>query len=121
MCLCVKKEKAALIYFTFLTYVFQEFFTMLLEYMQRRAQIETPEFEDIVEQNIDDEMATRKVIKTMFEVREEKGELKGLRKAIFFALRTTSLTDAQIALELETDESFVKKVRQEFLAAQQQG
>ena len=73
-------------------------------------------------------MATRKVIKTMFEVRDEKAELRGklegklngLRKAIFFALKTTSLTDAQIALELETDEAFVKKVRQEFLASQQQ-
>ncbi len=67
----------------------------------------------------------------MFEVRDEKaelkgkleskleGELNGLRKAIFFALKTTSLTDDQIALEFETDESFVKKVRQEFLASQQ--
>jgi predicted transposase YdaD len=115
------------------TYMFKEFFKMLLEYMQRRAQIETEEFEDIVEQNIDDEMATKKVFKTMFEVREEKaelrgelkgkleGELKGLRKAIFLALKTSSLTDAQIALELDIDETFVKSVRQEFIASQQQG
>jgi Putative transposase, YhgA-like len=118
------------------TYMFKEFFKMLLEYMQRRAQIETEEFEDIVEQNIDDEMATKKVFKTMFEVREEraklegelkgklegelKGELKGLRKAIFLSLKTASLTDAQIAFELDIDESFVKSVRQEFIASQQQ-
>jgi predicted transposase YdaD len=78
-------------------------------------------------------MATRKVFKTTFEIVEEKaeakgklegkleGELKGLRKAIFFILRTTALTDAQIAVELETDEAFVKTVRQEFIASRQQG
>jgi predicted transposase YdaD len=69
-------------------------------------------------------MATKKVFKTMFEVREEKaelrGELKSLRKGIFLSLKTASLTDAQIALELDIDESFVKSVRQEFMASQQQ-
>jgi predicted transposase YdaD len=78
-------------------------------------------------------MATRKVFKTTFEIVAEEAELKGklegelkgkaegLRKAIFFILKTTSLSDAEIALELDTDVSFVKTVRQEFLAARQQG
>jgi predicted transposase YdaD len=69
-------------------------------------------------------MATRKVFKTSYEIVEEKaeakGKLEGLRKAIFFILRTTALTDAQIAFELEIDEAFVKTVRQEFIAARQQ-
>jgi predicted transposase YdaD len=74
-------------------------------------------------------MAKRKVFKTVFEIAKEEGELKGklegeqkgLRKAIFYILKTTSLTDAQIAVELETDEAFVKTVRQEFIASKQQG
>jgi predicted transposase YdaD len=73
-------------------------------------------------------MATRKVFKTTFEIVAEEAELKGelkgkaegLRKAIFFILKTTSLSDTEIALELDTAVSFVKTVRQEFLAARQQ-
>jgi predicted transposase YdaD len=81
-------------------------------------------------------MAKRKVFKTVFEIAKEEGELKGklegelkgklegeqkvLRKAIFYILKTTSLTDAQIAVELETDEAFIKSVRQEFMSSQQQ-
>jgi hypothetical protein len=118
------------------TYIFNEFFRMLMEYMERRAQLEKDEFEDIVEQNLEDEMGTKRVFKTIFEIAEEraaaqgelKGELKGklegklegLRKAIFYILKTTSLTDAQIAIELEIDEAFVKIVRQEFIASRQQ-
>jgi hypothetical protein len=73
-------------------------------------------------------MATRKVFKTTFEIVAEEAKLEGklegklevLRKAIFFILKTTSLNDAEIAVELETSASFVKTVRQEFLAARQQ-
>jgi hypothetical protein len=65
-------------------------------------------------------MATRKVFKTSYEIVEERGELKGLRKAIFYILKTTSLTDAQITAELETNEAFVKAVRQEFMSSHQQ-
>ena len=36
-----------------------------------------------------------------------------LNKAIAVLLRTTSLTDSQIAKELETDEAFVKTIREE--------
>jgi hypothetical protein len=61
-------------------------------------------------------MATKKVFKTMFEVREEKV----LRKSIFALLKVTSYTDAQIAQELDADEAFVKLVRQEFLPSQKQ-
>jgi cysteinyl-tRNA synthetase len=107
------------------TYMFKEFFKMLLEYMQRRSQIETEEFEDIVEQNIDDEMATKKVFKTMFEVRDEKAKLEvkleGLHKGILALLKTTTLTNAQIAKMLDVEEAFVKAIRQEFMASQQQG
>jgi Putative transposase, YhgA-like len=103
-----------------ITYIFNEFFKMLMEYMQRRAQLEKEEFDDIVEQNIDTDMATRKVFKTSYEIVKEEGKLEGLRKAIFYILKTTSLTDAQIAVELETDEAFVKTVRQEFIAVRQQ-
>jgi cysteinyl-tRNA synthetase len=109
-------------------YVYREFFKMLMEYMQRRTQLENEEFEDIVEQNIDDEMATKKVFKTIFEVAEEKAELRGelrgkiegLRSGIFYLLRTTTFNDAQIAIELSTDEEIVKLVRKEFMASQKQ-
>jgi hypothetical protein len=38
-------------------YVFQEFFKMLLEYMQRRSELENEEFNDIVQQKLDPDMA----------------------------------------------------------------
>jgi predicted transposase YdaD len=74
-------------------------------------------------------MGTKKVFKTIFETAEERGELKGklegklevFRTAIFYILKTSQLTDAQIALELKTDEALVKMIRQEFLASRQQG
>jgi hypothetical protein len=66
-------------------------------------------------------MATRKVFKTTFEIAKEEGELKGLRKGVWALLKATTYTDAQIAAELETDEAFVKTVRQEFIASRQQG
>lgn len=56
-------------------YVFQEFFKMLLEYMERRSGLENEEFNEIVEQNLNKEMVTNR--KTMFEVAEERGELRG--------------------------------------------
>jgi hypothetical protein len=65
-------------------------------------------------------MATKKVFKTMFEVREERAELRIYRKSIWALLKATSYTDAQIAEELGADEALVKSVRQEFLASQQQ-
>jgi hypothetical protein len=59
-------------------YVFQSFFQMLLEYMERRSGLEAAEFEDIVEQKLNKNMATS--VKTMFDVREErKGRLVVLR------------------------------------------
>lgn len=56
-------------------YMFQEFFKMLLEYMQRRSDLETDEFDNIVQQNMNQDMATS--VKTMFEVAEERAELRG--------------------------------------------
>jgi hypothetical protein len=118
-------------------YIFQEFFKMLMEYMQRRSQLEKEEFDEIIEQNLDTDMATRKVFKTSCEIVAEEaelrgelrgelkgeleGELKGLRKGIFYLLRTTSFNDKEIAFELEIEEAIVKMVRQEFMASRQQG
>jgi predicted transposase YdaD len=118
-------------------YIFQEFFKMLMEYMQRRSQLEKEEFEEIVEQNLDPDMATRKVFKTSYEIVAEeaelkgklegelkgelKGKLEGLRKGIFYLFRTTSFSDKEIAFELEIEEAIVKMVRQEFMASRQQG
>jgi hypothetical protein len=52
-------------------YLFQEFFKMLLEYMQRRSKLEPEVFDEIVEQKLNPDMATK--FKTSFEVAEEKG------------------------------------------------
>jgi hypothetical protein len=117
-------------------YLFQVFFKMLLEYMQRRSELENEEFNDIVQQKLEPDMATK--FKTIFEVAEEKalekgkiegkiegmaiGEEKGkaigeamsketLHKAISVLIRTTSLTDKQIAEELGAEESLVKSIR----------
>jgi Putative transposase, YhgA-like len=111
------------------TYIFNEFFKMLMEYMQRRSQLENEEFENIVEQNIDDEMGTKKVFKTIFEVAEEKaelkglrqGELKGLRQGILVLFTATNLTNQEIAKMMNVDEAFVKTLRQEFMTSKQQG
>ena len=127
-------------------YLFQEFFKMLLEYMQRRSQLDDEEFNKKVEQKLDPDMATN--FKTIFENAEEKAEKRGeqkgmaigeqkgmaigeqigeqkgmaigearakeiLRKAIIAFIRTTSLSDADIAEELETDENLVSTIRQE--------
>jgi DNA-binding NarL/FixJ family response regulator len=103
-------------------YIFQEFFKMLIEYMQRRSHIEKEEFDEIVEQNLDTEMATRKVFKTSYEIVAEeaelKGKLEGLRQGVIALLMATSSTNAQIAKMLNVDEVFVKTIRQEFTATQ---
>jgi predicted transposase YdaD len=69
-------------------------------------------------------MATKKVFKTTFEVGEERakleGKLEGLHKGILALLKTTTLTNAQIAKMLDVEEAFVKAIRQEFMASQQQ-
>ena len=39
-------------------YLFQEFFKMLLEYMQRRSKLENDEFNKIVDQKLDPDMAS---------------------------------------------------------------
>ncbi|MBL7817017.1 MAG: Rpn family recombination-promoting nuclease/putative transposase [Saprospiraceae bacterium] len=61
-------------------YVFQEFFKMLLEYMERRSELEPDVFNDIVEQNLDNNMVNTR--KTMFEVAEERGVEKGIERGI---------------------------------------
>jgi hypothetical protein len=66
-------------------------------------------------------MATKKVFKTTFEVVKEEGILEGLHKGILALLKTTTLTNAQIAKMLDVEEAFVKAIRQEFMTSQQQG
>jgi Putative transposase, YhgA-like len=129
-------------------YLFQEFFKMLLEYMQRRSKLDNDEFNKIVDQKLEPDMASN--FKTIFEVAEEKGMEKGmekgiekgivigeqrgivigeqigeqkgiaigearskeiLRKAIIALIRTSSLTNAEIAEELETDETLIATIR----------
>jgi predicted transposase YdaD len=78
-------------------------------------------------------MATRKVFKTSYEIIAEaaeakgeakgklEGKLEGLRKGVIALIVATTSTNAQIAKMLDVEESFVKTVRQEFMASQQQG
>ncbi|MDZ7876305.1 MAG: Rpn family recombination-promoting nuclease/putative transposase [Saprospiraceae bacterium] len=105
-------------------YLFQEFFKMLLEYMQRRSKMEKEEFDNIVEQNLEEDMATKRIFKTTFEVAEERAEARGeakmLRKAIVLLLQTSTFTNSQIAKALEANEAFVATVRQELMTVQQQ-
>lgn len=61
-------------------YMFQEFFKMLLEYMQRRSDLKTDEFDNIVQQNMNQDMATS--VKTMFEVAEERAEKRSMRLTV---------------------------------------
>jgi Putative transposase, YhgA-like len=68
-------------------YVFQEFFKMLLEYMERRSGLKNDEFNKIVEQKLDNNMGASR--KTMFEVAEERAELRAeLRKARLTVVRS---------------------------------
>ena len=106
-------------------YLFQSFFEMLLEYMQRRSELEEAEFNKNIEQKMNQDMGTQ--VRTMFErAREEgaaegeaRGEAKTLRKAIEGLIERLQLTDAQIAQALETTEAFVKQVRLELVAVAQ--
>jgi transposase len=65
-------------------------------------------------------MATKKVFKTTFEVVKEEGKLEGLRQGVLALLMATTLTNSQIAKMLDVEEAFVKAIRQEFMASQQQ-
>jgi hypothetical protein len=76
----------------------------------------------IVDQNLDDEMATKKVFKTMFEVRDEeayaRGYAIGISKSIRAIIKWSSLTDAEIAREIDIEESLVIIERQKLLIEQ---
>jgi Putative transposase, YhgA-like len=118
------------------TLLFQTYLKMLMEYSQRRSGLDDKEFNTIVEQlKPDSDMAT--AFKTIFEVAEEKAEKKGIQKgikegikegivigeakanqkvekAIKLLIQTTDLTDAQIAHEMEVDETLVSAIRQTY-------
>lgn len=100
-------------------YLFQEFFKMLFSYMQLRGEFEEEEFNNLINQN-SEEMGN-KAFKNVFELAEERGEARGFALAmrISHLVRTTVLTDVQIAKELATDEAYVKMVREELKATQQ--
>ncbi|MBL7816309.1 MAG: Rpn family recombination-promoting nuclease/putative transposase [Saprospiraceae bacterium] len=93
--------------------VFQEFFKMLLEYAQRRSKLEPEPFNEIVNQNLEPDMATN--IKTIFEVAEEKGMERGIEKGkIEFTknlLLNSDFSIEKIALLVGVDVAFVKKVK----------
>ena len=101
--------------------VFQSFFKMLLEYIQRRSKMEADEFNKIVQQKLEPDMGAN--IKTIFEVAEEKAELRGIEKgiekaariAIINMLKLKSFSNRQISDILEIDIDFVQKVQAEFV------
>jgi predicted transposase YdaD len=77
------------------------------------------EFIEIFEQsNPEEEMATK--FKTVFEVAEERGraeerersEIK-MRKALILIIRTTTLTNAQIANDMDIPIEIVEKTRKD--------
>ena len=105
--------------------VFYAFFKMLLEYMQRRSKLSAEEFNDIVEQKLEPNMVSN--IKTIFEVAEEKAELRGrqegeaigetkkARIAILNMLKMDMFPLEKIADILEVEFDFVLKVRDEWV------
>ena len=106
-------------------YLFQSFFEMLLEYMQRRSELEEAEFNKNIEQKMNQDMGTQ--VRTMFErAREEgaaegeaRGEARILRRNIESLIQETQWTDDKIAHVLRTTEDFVKQVRLELAVAAQ--
>ncbi len=96
-------------------YLFQSLFEMLLEYMQRRSELEEAEFNKNIEQKMNQDMGTQ--VKTMFEAAEERGAAKILRRTIEGLIQETKWADAKIAHVLRTTEDLVKQVRLELVAA----
>jgi hypothetical protein len=95
---------------------------MLYEYMQRRSGMDNEEFNETVEQSNSKEMVAE--FKTIFQTAREEGREEGIaigeakaaelmRKSIQLLVRTTQMTDKEIASELGITEDFVKKLRQE--------
>jgi hypothetical protein len=99
-------------------YLFQSFFEMLLEYMQRRSELEEAEFKNFIEQKINQDMGTQ--VKTIFEAAREQGDMQGdmrrLRKVIINMIQKTQFSDKEIALIVDTTEAFVKQLRSELLS-----
>ena len=90
-------------------YLFDEILRMVLEYMQRRSKLGNDAFEEILNKTNPD-MATN--FKTFIEVAEEKGLEKGIEKGVIAFIRSTNLTDAQIAKELDVEIDYVQDIRQ---------
>ncbi len=112
------------------------YYQMLLEYIQRRSEMENEAFNNMVEQSNEEEMAT--TFKTIFETAREEAFEQGVGQGIelgieqgvelgsektiqaFFLINSTSKSDAVIAKELNTSEEFVKKIRQKLNSNTQQ-
>ena len=94
------------------------YYQMLLEYMQRRSEMENEAFNNMVEQSNEEEMAT--TFKTIFETVREEGVEEGIELGskntyqVVVLISSTSKSDAVIAKELNVSEEFVKKMRQKW-------
>ena len=114
--------------------LFDTYLQMLYEYMQRRAELENQEFQELVQQSNSEEMVAEfKTIfqtareegreeaisefKTIFQTAREEGIEIGLVKAVKVLIRTTRMSDTAIALELDVSKEWVKSIRQEVKAS----
>ncbi|MBL7814261.1 MAG: Rpn family recombination-promoting nuclease/putative transposase [Saprospiraceae bacterium] len=87
-------------------YVFQEFFKMLLAYMERRSELESDKFNAILEQNLKEDMVASK--KTMFEIAEEKAELRGIEKGYVQGMEKGIEEGIEKGIEKGTFDSIIK-------------
>ena len=105
-------------------YLFDETIRMILEYMQRRSELQKEDFDDIINNEIEPEMTTR--VQTIFEYAEEQGKAQGMQQgmqqgiaiakatletSIEFCIQVTGLADEQIAAGLNTEVELVKSIR----------
>ena len=95
------------------TLLYQTYLEMLVEYSQRRSGLETEEFSIIIEQEKEDlDMAT--AFKSIFDYRAEKAVEKAVEKGIIALIRSTKMSDAQIAEEMEVPVEVVQEIRTKY-------
>ena len=102
--------------------LFKTYYNMLVEYSQRRSGLEPVPFNKIVEQLKEENMAT--AFKSVLVYRDELAIKKGmalveegpLRNAVQLLIKTTNLTNAEIAENIGVKIDFVEGIRQEINA-----